>query len=62
MSLLGKGASVAEVQYNALMQRNAQYVVRDAQQEKLLFRQWFYTKLSKSCAPLGSHVPHGGRD
>lgn len=46
-SIWNKSLSVAEVQYNAIIKQNAEFVLKDPEKEALLLKQWVFTKLSK---------------
>lgn len=54
-ALWNQGATVVQEQYVNTMKENMQYVVKDPEQEKILLRQFVFTKLSK--IPAGyAHV------
>ena len=47
LTLWKTGSTVLEEQYGKVMKDNVQYVVKDPEAEKILLKQWFFTKMSK---------------
>jgi len=47
LSLWQQGSTVAQEQYAKTMKENVKYVVKDPEVEKILLKQWFFTKMSK---------------